>query len=595
MKKYVSLIVCAILSLTALFLPIGKDARFDGKGSGKNESVTNISELNKVLEGKSGTYTFEFDEGLSLDRYSLYIKQANAADDKQVDYVPVYVDGFASRVTDLHASNKNSKGYGRLANDLDFVSFVDLDMKNGMVKIEYQNDSFGKGDYSTWTSIGYCSATELGMDTREADEAIVIYSDSDLTNQVMTMDVKDVFVYEGSEDGAIKVRYSEGDGITIGYIKSSAKFTAIKVMVYAPDGSTSSLKVFSNKIIGKYNKEDTRFATTLEWMNANKAAANLAVGSVFRYYGSQREVYRYQNKVTNQTSETTVESATISYNTGSSWEKGYIENGSAYIVAASVFSERWVNNSQSGKIKLFVESPTCYYAQIQLDITMANGTFEIYRTAFDAELYVNGDVELIKFNTFFHQDDGGKTNDAEREALKTKMAFVDATKVNQWVTTEEAKIYLDAAEAANAEFVSPFNEFANKYLYNGNLVWALALSNFGADIYQADGSEYSIKENLAKDFCQSYYHLVAGSGYDYYLPSAQDIPVNLSSYLDIDLSDSERPVIKSNYIYELPEGDIYKHNSSVFESASDRTLVIENIGNTIIPKVVAKEIQKVIG
>ena len=65
MKKYVSLIVCAILSLTALFLPIGKDARFDGKGSGKNESVTNISELNKVLEGKSGTYTFEFDEGLS--------------------------------------------------------------------------------------------------------------------------------------------------------------------------------------------------------------------------------------------------------------------------------------------------------------------------------------------------------------------------------------------------------------------------------------------------------------------------------------------------------------------------------------------------
>jgi hypothetical protein len=599
MKKYVSLIVCAILSLTALFIPIGSDARSNGKGPGKNETVNNLSELKQALNGKSGTYTFEFDEGVSLDRYSLLIpsyytvvKDDGTVDNSIKDNVSVYKPNLSGRVDDLHASgSKESKGYGRFADDYDFVFFKDLNMKTGMVTVEYQNDNYAKGDINNCTSEGLSSATELGLDTYEAKQAIKIYSNSGLTQEVMTMDIKDVFIVDGSENGAVKIYYSQGNGFEVGYISSSSQYTYIRIMVFEMDGA-DFLKVYNNKYVGKYATDDSQFANTAAVIAANKEALKLPTYSVFRYYGSQRTVYNYTSKKTQQKTSTTIESATISCIDPSSgeWKNGYIQNSAAHIVNAESFAEKWVLSSQKGSIKLFVESADCYYAQIDLDITINNGTLKTYRTAYNAELYVKGDLELIKFNHFFFKDGRDAKN---KEVIATK-EFISKTKINEWTPTEQLKIYLNPADAATAEFVSPLNEFANRYLFGGKLAWAQLIGSVNPNAFDADGDEYTLKNQFTNDFCDVYYTAANGTDYNVYIPNDSILALDRSASLNIDLSDSDRPIIKSNYIFGLSDGNIFKHNTAGFESGSDRTLIIENIGNTVVPSVVVKEIQKAI-
>lgn len=580
MKKYVALIVCAILALTALFLPIGHDARSDGEGNGTNQKVNSIKELTEVLGGKSATYTFKYREGLTVSRYSFDIPLYGSDEaNQQTDIVNVYQDETCfHRVTDLNAGNTAQKGYGAFVDDINYGYFIGYNMDNGLVKVAYQNDGGS-------LSYGYSSASELGMLVKEAQAKIPVYSDSAYTDKVMTIAKNQVFILDSAED-TTKIKYSDGESFQIGYIKSNASFKDVKIMVsFNNKIDLDTTGVENTKNANKIAAFKTAYQLKLPQGNMDQATwmdrltpTYLNQGTVYRYYGAKRAV----------AGDAVIDSAQIRYKGADGWVTAYIDLSAAHIVEASYFERMHTDNLDEGTIKLYVTDEGTVYAQIKSEITlMTEPTAKRY--AIDAEMYLSDKGSLVKFNNLYYEDEGGSTG-IFKETYEKNANFVAGIELAKWMSLQEAKLVADVASGDN--YISPFRIFIDKYFTeNGGLQWTKFLSMLDSSVLAQDGSEYTLKDSYQQAFCETYYVQAIGLGYEHLLP---DLNTERASSIDIDLSDAKRPVIKTNFKVKLLGADIYKHNSSTFESGSDRTLVIENIGNTIVPKIVAEEVNQLL-
>ena len=595
MKKYVSLIVCAIITLAALIIPIGSGARYDGEGSGKNQSVKNLNELSTALKGSSATYTFTYSEGLDIERHSLRIFRENYQDETETSNVTVFQnEDLTLRVTDLHSNNETAVGYGRLADKYDFVNYVDMDMNTGIVKIKYQNDNYGKVEVSEdlWLSFGYASASDLGLDTKEATDAIAVYSNSAKTQKVLDIQKGQILILESEEDGVKTIKYSTGDGLKTGYINSSS-YKDVYVSSYFDEAIEKLVK--EGTPVNPYSGESFFNQNTLQGARAGV----LSHGRNYRFYTSDRATFTNSLGL-----EQVVQYAEIGVLEGGQWKTQYCSAKAINTrVESSPFNRAFTGNYDKGTIKVF-QTADGVYAQVNSEMTLAHNRDNI-RTTINAEFFLKGDKNLIKINSFFFADESGTKNEDALEFLTGsrdgKEFGQGQIKINEWVDAKDAKIYFNMTNRPADEFINPLNFFVDKYFNaDGSLKYTDFLTFIiDSDVLEQNGKQALVKSTITESsVCDGLYYQVFGNAYDRFIPTTQTAKDVKTGIIDIDFSNKKMPVIKTKYIYELPEISIYDNtvdSTSKFISSSDRTIAIENIGNTVIPKVVMQEVKALLG
>ena len=581
MKKYVSLIVCAIITLVALIVPIGSGARYDGKGSGKNKSVETLTELSTALKGDSATYTFSYSEGIDINRHSLSIYLENYQDITQTAYITIYKDAnLDRRVTDLHASNVLSDGYGRLSCNQDFFYFVSMDMDTGIVKISYQNDAFE-------TSIGYCSASDLGLATKEATGDITIYSNTKKTDEVATIEKGQIFILLEEEDGVQAVEYSDGEEFSKGYISSNSFQDVYVSVFYNRDKEKDAINGTndSNVFLQVYSKNTLQRAYKAE---------EVQHGDVYRYYSSNS--IKYQEGATRKVANYSV----ISILVNGEWETRYA--GTKELTArvkAFPYDKKYTSGYDKGEIKVF-QTKDMIYAQVEAETSLAHGT-SATRTTINAEFILTATKSLIKINSFFYADESGIYSN--KEAMKFLTGSEDGKqfakgqiKINEWIDAVDAKIYFNGTP--DGEMYNPLNFFIEKYFNaDGTLKFADFIAGYiDAGVLTQEGKHAEVKSSISTDSVrETLYSLVYGNKFEDYEPINKPDDIKDDGHITIDFSNKKMPIIKSKCMYLMPEIDVFTHSSSTFTTASDRTLVVENVGNTIVPKVVLDEVKTLLG
>ena len=597
MKKYIAIVVCAILSIAALVLPIGTDARSNGKGSGSSTSIKDVSQLNTLLEnadnGGVATYSYNYSEGLDIDRYSLNIVNAQmnveqGSTDNEFDakegYINVFTDKvhphtglpYSTRVTNLHTSATSSKG--KFVTDFDFVTFVDLDMNTGMVKVAYQQDgeTWFEGDEEIGNA--YCSGSDLGLDMQEATASIKVYSDETLTTVKKTIKKTQLFALIGVDGDIAHIKYSNGKGFVDGYI-SSTKYRSAYVMVKHNDNVNDSLTRIWGEIPSgtpdrkAYNDAKWEIYTTKYLGKDGKTTkTTYRQGQIIRYYGNEN--FTYLNKF--------YRVAKIGHVVDGELKIGYIDSAMLMKLEISQLSKVDTINSHNGSAKMYVTSDAVY-TTLQIHSTIATGTIA-KRTYVDAELYVSGKTQLIKFNSIIYQDESlGVTQE--------DFDFVAALPIREWMTMKDACIYLDADKAATATYVSPLNELITSQVdEDGCLSWVSFLAqSVTTETLVSNGKTASLKTDYASAYNDAFYKQVNGEKYEPFKPS-EDAEHTMSSQLDVSFKKSKNPTIKASYSYSVPVGDIYINNTSRFEGSADRQVEISNVGTTIVPAIVMAEI-----
>lgn len=583
MKKYVSLIVCAIITLVALIVPIGSGARYDGKGSGKNKSVETLNELSTALKGDSATYTFNYSEGIDINRHSLSIYLENYQDITETAYITVYKDAnLDRRVTDLHKSNVLSDGYGRLSNNQDFFYFVSMDMNTGIVKISYQNDDFG-------TSIGYCSASDLGLATKEATGDITIYSNTKKTEEVATIEKGQIFILLEEEDGVQAVEYSDGEEFSKGYISSNSFQDVYVSVFYNRDKENDAINGTntSTAFLQTYSKNTLQKAYKVE---------EVQHGDVYRYYSSNS--IKYQEGATRKVANY----SEISILVNDEWVSRFA--GTKELTArvkAFPYDKKYSSGYDKGEIKVF-QTKDMVYAQVEAETSLAHGN-SATRTTINVEFILTATKSLIKINSFFYADESGLFSN--KEAMKFLTGSEDGKqfakgqiKINEWIDAKDAKIYFNSIDKPTDEFYNPLNFFIEKYFNaDGSLKFVDFLANvIDSNSFTQDGKHAEIKSSISKEAVrETLYGLVFGNKFDDYEPINKPDDIKDDGHITIDFSNKKMPVIKSKCMYLMPEIDVFTHSSSTFTTASDRTLVVENVGNTIVPKVVLEEVKSLLG
>lgn len=625
MKKYIAIIVCAIISLTALFLPIGTGARSDGKGSGSRTSVTEIGQLSAVMKGassgKSATYSYTFNEGLNIGRYSLDIADAQA-NTVQGENTGIYAKegyvrilspntqnplnkAYVQRVRDLHTGSRDSASYGAFTTGTDYVVFKDFDINSGLVKVEYQTDD------GSWTAQGgYSSASDLGLDVQEATKDINVYATATATEPTFTIAKGQLFILEGTENGKKLIKYSEGAGFVDGYI-SGNDFKSTYVLVkfndeldleldnanYDPEanGSTyksKSWKFFATKYLDKVLAKD---------FDAEKDTINQELGTNFDKFNQffsyalskvdqirQGDIVRFYKNVNSTINKKYIRAAEVSIYVNGERKLGYVDATELTKVATTVISKSHTSNMDDGNAVTYINGAEVY-THVQLHSTNASGTIA-KRSYVDAEFYFNKtkNAQLVKFNSLLFQDKSLTANPADIE-------FIKGLAIREWMTLEDAKIYLDQSVAATKDFINPLNNLIVKHVdVNGSIKWANVLATVSADSFVKEGSELNLKNDLQVDFNDLYYFITNGNAYDTYKPSDDVDPIKTSA-LNISLKNSKAPVINTTYTYSVPTGDICVHNTADFYTSSDRQIVIENIDCTVIPSIVLSEVNSIIG
>ncbi len=590
MKKYVSLIVCAFITLAALIIPIGSGARYDGKGPGRNQSVENLKELSTALDGDSLTYTFSYSEGIDIKRHSLNIYIENYQDITQTSYITVYQnEDLDRRVTDLHTANKNSDGFGRLANNMDYLYYVSMDMNTGIVKINYQNDNYGKSDVdeSLWTSYGYCSASDLGLDTKEATGEITVYSNSAKTSEATTIQEGQIFILLGEDDGVKSIEYSDGVEFKKGYISSNSYQNAYVSVYYNRDQEKDAIDGtdLSDAFLQTYSKNTLQKAYKDGQINH---------GDTYRYYSSNSVKYNEGalRKMANY--------SVISVLEGGKWVTKYATTKDLTSrVETTPYDKSFTSGYDRGEIKVF-QTKDMIYAQVEAETSLAHGSLAT-RTTINAEFILTEDKNLIKINSFFYADESGRSSNKEGMKFLTgsedgKQLSQGQIKINKWVDAKDAKIYFNGTP--DGEIYNPLNFFIEKYF---NADGTFKFNNFIASVIDSnlfvqDGKQAEIKSSISKDAIrESLYSLVYGNKFDSFEPENKPEKTKEEAFIEINFSNKKMPVIKSKCIYVLPEISVFSHSSSLFTTASDRTLVVENVGNTVVPKVVLNEVKGLLG
>lgn len=599
MKKYIAIVVCAILSIAALVLPMGTDARSNGKGGGSSTSIKDVSQLNTLLEnadnGGVATYSYNYSEGLDIDRYSLNIVNAQmnveqGSTDNEFDakegYVNVFTDKvhphtglpYSTRVTNLHLSATNSKG--KFVTDFDFVTFVDLDMNTGMVKVAYQQD--GETWFEGNEEIGnaYCSGSDLGLDLQEATAKITVYKDQALTEKAnVNIKKAQLFALMSEEGEVAHIKYSNGERFVDGYI-SSTKYRAAYVMVKHNDGVNDSLtRIWGELPSGTPDRKTYNDAKwdiyETKYLNAKDRLAKKVTyrqGAIIRYYGNEN--FTYLSKF--------YRVAKVGHMVDGELKIGYVDSGTLMKLEISQLSKVDTINSHNGSAKMYVTSDAVY-TTLQIHSTIATGTIA-KRTFVDAELYVSGKTQLIKFNSIIYQDESlGVTQE--------DFDFVAALPIREWMTMKDAKIYLDPDKAATATYISPLNELITSQVdEDGCLSWvgflAEAITTETMDISRKSAS---LKADFDSAYNDAFYKQVNGEKYEPFKPS-EDAEHTMTSQLDVSFKKSKKPTIKASYSYNVPVGDIYINNTSRFEGSADRQVEISNVGATIVPAIVMAEI-----
>lgn len=590
MKKYVSLIVCAVITLVALIVPIGNGARYDGKGSGKNQSVENLSELSTALKGDSLTYTFSYSEGIDINRHSLSIYIENYQDITQTAYITVYQsEDLDRRVTDLHKGNKNSDGFGRLSNNMDYLYFVSMDMNTGIVKINYQNDNYGNAaiDEDLWTSYGYCSASDLGLDTKEATGEITVYSNSAKTSEATTIQEGQIFILLGENDGVKSIEYSDGVEFKKGYISSNSYQNTYVSVYYNKDQEKDAIDGtdLSDAFLQTYSKNTCQKSFKDGEINH---------GDTYRYYSSNSVKYNDgpTRKVTNY--------SVISVLEGGEWKTKYaISKDLNGRVDTTPYDKTYTSGYDRGEIKVF-QTKDMVYAQVEAETSLAHST-SATRTTINAEFILTENKNLIKINSFFYADESGVNSNKEAMKFLTgsedgKQLAQGQIKINQWVDTEDAKIYFNGTP--DGEIYNPLNFFIEKYF---NADGTLKFNDFMVSVIDSnslvqDGKHAEVKSSIGKDVVrESLYKLVYGEKFDSFEPVNKPDKIKSDGSIEISFNNKKMPVIKTKSMYVMPEISVFVHSSSLFTTASDRTLVVENVGNTVVPKVVLNEVKSLLG
>lgn len=537
-----------------------------GLGSGHTASVNNYSDLFNALQNPA-TFTLNYSDSVKIDFFTLKIPLYGSDPvNFQTDCINVYQDQTCyHKVTDLNSSNQAAKVYGALANEINVCSFVGYDMATGIAKIAYIND-FGSISY------GYCSASELGLKIKEANEDISVYSDSSYTNLVTTIPKDYVFVVN-SENSTI-IKYSNGNGFTIGYIKSSVLTTDVRIMVSYNDqvdfDTTGTEENKSQNKLAVYKTEYLLWVprdglSTQEWMQ-QLTPTYLAQGSILRYYSSQR-VIGDQNKV--------IESAQIRYKNDNVWNNGYVKEIDARIVEAQISQRTDAKNSESGTIKVFA-TQNGVYAQINSEFdNKERGENITMRFSINAEVYFSAQGTLIRINSFDY-DHYASSHHMGINNREKALCYVRDLMCGEWMTLEQAKFYLTQAQVESAEFVSPFNMFLiNHFDENGNL----KMCNDLQDIYNEQS-----KQDYASDV------ILSISGINRYLKYLEvgDFVKNLEVSANFNSSNTEE--VELDFSIVLGNNDIFSGILSDLEIDVERELVIENANNTVIPTDVMQEI-----
>lgn len=606
MKKYIAIVVCAILSITALVLPIGTNARSNAKGNGSNLSVTDVNALNTLLDnadnGGVATYSYTYNEGLNIDRYSLNIINAQmnieqGSTDNEFDakegYVNVYSNKvhpeterpYTTRVKNLHVSDTNTKG--KFASDFDFITFADMDMNTGMVKVEYQQDNaswFAGNDPDFGDA--YCSGSDLGLDMQEATATIKVYASPVSTDVEFEIAKGQLFVLVGEENGKTHIKYSEGDGFVDGYI-SSTKYKSAYVMVKHNDAVNDILTKKWSKLSQQDPDRKTYIGASWELYSTKYLSAKNPDDDFVKYV-RQGEIIRYYETVNHTYDGTYIRAAKIGYvDSQGALKNAYIDATELMKLEITRLSKPDTINEQSGSANMYVTKDSVY-TTLQIQSTIATGTIAT-RSYVDAELFVKGNVQLIKFNSVLFQDESLDKSDEE-------LNFVAALPIREWITMEDAKIFLNPADAATAPFVNPLNELITSQVgANGCLLWIDFLADATSpELLVANGKSASLKADYNTDLNEAFYYAVNGLGYNNFKPTDDSNP-GLVSKLDVSFKKAKNPTIDTAYSFSVPNGDIFLGNTARFEAASERKVVISNVGNTIVPNVVMAEINALLG
>ncbi len=559
--------------------PVDFNTLGNGKGNGQNSSVTDYTSLQTALNGYS-TITMEYKDSFGLGLYTLEIPDFYW--EGSYDYVPVYKADFTGRVEDLHTANTSSLIYGRLAHDFDYISFVDFDMKTGIAKIVYLNDS------KTF-SIGYCSLSELGFNVYEANQPIDIYADSTFSNKLLTTPIKDVLVVVESTPNYIKVKYSVGNGFKDGYIKTTADITPIRIMVFEDDSNSSAgLNVYDNKIVGNYAKDDNRFdGNLLEWVKANKEKLKLPTYSIFRYYGFQEEIYQYTSIQNGTETQRPINSATISFidSADNQWKTGYVQGNDAYIVQAKLNKVDVLDRAEEGKIKVF-NTENGVYIQIDAEYTAIRASSNIleYHYAINAEIFVNENQSFIKINSFdidgenYANYRGIGFNGVRNDDLYRQ--YIGNLVCGCWKTFEELNFILDKEVALTSDFVSPFNIFLeNHFNADGSLKMAKYLNQINKIDNQKTGNSEIMLELI---------------GYENMFDIVSPVDKHSDLKVDINYGATEKTEIDMDYSINVEDANVFESPISNIDLSIDRTLTVENVDNTVIPSKVLQEINAII-
>ena len=589
MKKYVSLIVCAIITFVALIVPIGSGARYNGKGSGSNNSVKSLSELSTSLKGNSATYTLSYSEGIDINRHSLTILEENYQDETKTAYVNVFVDqNLNKRVSNLHSpSGEDSPSFGKLANNYDYMYFISMDMDLGIVKINYQNDDYGKAEIpkENWTSYGYSSASDLGLDTKEATSAITVYSDSARKTEAFTIKKDQVFIVTAEEDGVKTIQYCEGydSEFKKGYISSNS-YQDVYVSVYFDVKEETDIK-------NETDEHKQNFFLAYNNKRLNQGLTNVYHGDCYRYYSSGRE------------KGSAVEYSEIRVLIDGTWTTKYCKaNSIKNRVEAMPYNKIFTSGYDKGEIKVF-QTKDLIYAQVEAETSLAHGSESLTRTTINAEFILTANKSLVKINSFFYADESGPNANTEGMKYLTgsedgKSLSQGSVKVNQWVDAKDAKIYFKNADRPEGEFYNPLNFFIDKYFNaDGTLKYTdFITAIIDSNSLEQNGKQAVVKSSIKQELVrEGLYSIVFGDKYNSFQPINTPEEIRESASIEIDFRNKKAPVIKSKYMYFMPEISVFEHSTSLFTTASDRTLVVENVGNTVVPKVVLDEVKGLLG